>query len=325
MKVTRLIMMVVAAVLGWAESAHATELSIYEIQHTIDADGVSPQDGNIVNCMGGIVVHKSSGSRTRLTLYDPAHPDGWGGIMVKDRYGVGAFADVNVGDWVSFANVEVEDFRGTTFLQYKADNDPSFTIVSANNPLPGPLVVTVDEIAAPLEGADTWIVADHRAEKYEAMLVRLANVSVSDVGYGKAYDNYILQSNAEPNLMCWASDYMNDDSVGIYHPLVEIGQNFCSVAGILEQYAGEADGIYYDYYQLLTRSTEDFTIDQMADLDGDCDVDFADLSLFVDHWQEYGCAEPDWCGGADLTKDHADGTVDMLDVLEFAQHWLQGK
>jgi len=325
MKGTKLMIMIIVTILGPVGSVQASALSIYEIQYTTDANGTSGQHGNLVDCLGGIRIHKSNRSRTKLTLYDPANPDGWGGIMAKDRYGVGAFADVNVGDWVSFTNVEVEDFRGTTFLQYKSENDPNFIIVSTNNPLPRPLAVTVDEIAAPVEGFDAWLVADHNAEKYEAMLIKVIDVNVKDTGYGKAYDNYILQSNADPNLACWASDYMNDDRDGIYHPYIEIGQNFCGVAGVLEQYTTEQYGIYYDYYQLLTTSTEDFTIGQTADFDYDCDVDFVDFSTFARHWLENGCNEPDWCGRADLKRDQPNGIVDTFDLLKFAQHWLEGK
>ncbi len=325
MKRTKLMIMIIVTILGSVGLVQASALSIYEIQYTTDANGTSGQHGNLVDCVGGIVIHKSSSARTKLTLYDPANPDGWGGIMAKDRYGVGAFADVNVGDWVSFTNVEVEDFKGTTFLQYKSENDPNFTIVNTNNPLPKPLAVTVDEIAAPVEGLDAWLVADHNAEKYEAMLIKVIDVYVKDTGYGKAYDNYILESNADPNLACWASDYMNEDRDGIYHPYIEIGQNFCGVAGVLEQYTAEKYGIYYDYYQLLTTSTEDFTIHQTADFDYDCDVDFVDFSTFAGHWLKDGCNEPDWCGRADLTKDQPNGIVDTFDLLKFAQHWLEGR
>ena len=34
--------------------------------------------------------------------------------------------DVNIGDWISFTNVEVEDNRGTTFLQFIGDNNAGF-------------------------------------------------------------------------------------------------------------------------------------------------------------------------------------------------------
>ncbi|MHC4648279.1 MAG: hypothetical protein ACYTBJ_22695 [Planctomycetota bacterium] len=305
------------------KTVEAQALSICEVQYTSDVNGASPRHGSIVDCLGGIVIHKSRPPiRPRLTLYDPNSPHGWGGIIAKDLYSTGAFDDVNVGDWISFTNVEVEDFKGTTFLQYKAELDPNFTIISSANPLPQPLPVGIDEIAAPLEGPNQWVVADHRAEKYEAMLIKVIDVNVTDRGYGKAYDNYVLAGNTDPNLTCWASDYMNDDNIEIYHPYVLVGQNFCSVAGILEQYAAENDGISYDYYQLLTRYTQDFTIEQTADLDDDCDVDFIDFAAFAGHWLQQGCAEPLWCGGADINSSTA---VDEFDLQRFSQNWLEGK
>lgn len=310
-------------ILAFVSALQGEELSIYEIQYTEDVNGTSPQDGNIVNCEGGIVIHKWTGSRTRLTLYDPNYPDSWGGIMVKDRYGVGVFADVNVGDWVSLSKVQVEEFLGTTFLQYKAEHDPNYWIVSRDNPLPEPLTVGVDEIAAPIEGPNQWVVADHNAERYEGMLIKVADVNVVDLGYGKAYDNYVLQSNRDPNFACWASDYMNEDNVAIYHPYVQIGQRFCGVAGILEQYTAEDDGIYYDYYQLLTTTTTDFLMEQYGDLNYDCGVDFFDFAVFGGQWlTDEQCGVPDWCGGADLTQN---GSVDWFDLRDFSQEWLQGR
>jgi len=288
MKRKMVTMIIIITALVFVGSAQAAELSIYEIQYTTDANGTSPQHGNIVDCLGGIVTHKPPTGRPRLIIQDPNYPDDWGAIQVKDLYSTGIFIDVNIGDWISFTNVEVEDNRGTTFLQYIEGNNAGFTIVSTNNPLPKPLVVTVDEIAAPTEDLDSWLVSDYSAEKYEAMLIKVINVNVKDTGYGKAYDNYILASNADPNLTCWASDYMNagKDKGLIYHPNIEPGRNFCGVTGVLEQYTGEQDGIYYDYYQLLTTSTVNFTIEQVADLDGDCDVDFLDFGIFTEHWLE---------------------------------------
>jgi hypothetical protein len=111
----------------------------------------------------------------------------------------------------------------------------------------------------------------------------------------------------------------------IYHPSVERGQRFCGVAGILEQYTGDSEGIYYDYYQLLTRSSEDLVVDQIADIDGDCDVDFVDFGVLAGHWLEAGCSEPGRCGGADLAGDQSEHVVDMFDLLKFTQYWLEGK
>lgn len=275
-------------VLSMIGSVQAAVLSIYDIQYTADPNGESPQNGIILDCTGGIVMHKTPSGKPRLIVQDPAYPDGWGAIQVKDLFGTGIFDDVNVGDWIYLTNVLVEEFKGSTFLQYMEENNAGFEILSSNNKLPKPRVVTIDEIAAPIEGLDTLLVTNHNAEKYEAMLIKVINVNVKDTGYGKAYDNYILASNADPNLICWASDYMNagKDKGLIYHTNIEPGRNFCGVTGVLEQYTGEQDGIYYDYYQLLTTSTEDFTIEQIADLDGDCDVDFLDFGIFTEHWLE---------------------------------------
>ena len=317
---------VITIILGLAGPVRAAELSIYEIQYTADVNGISPQNGNLVDCSGGIVTHKRGGGRPRLVIQDPRYPAGWGAIQVKG-WAYGDFDSTAIGDWVSLTGVSVEDFKGITFLQYRSENDPKLTIVSSNNALPEPLVVTVDEIAAPIEGFDEWLVADHNAESYEAMLIKVINVGVKDTGYGKAYDNYILASGVDPNLTCWASDYMNadKDKGPIYHPYIEIGQNFCGVTGILEQYTAEDDGIYYDYYQLLTISTETFTVEQTADFDDDCDVDLVDFSIFAEHWLQTGCSEPDFCGGADLAKDPPDGAVNAVDLFEFAQYWLEGR
>ncbi|MHC4529174.1 MAG: hypothetical protein ACYS29_14955, partial [Planctomycetota bacterium] len=147
----RVIIMIVVTVFGSAGSARSQALSIYEIQYTTDPNGASPQNGNIVDCLGGIVIHKSPPpTRPRVTLYDPNYPDGWGGIIAKDLDSAGVFDDVNLGEWVSFTNVQVEDFKGTTFLQYTSQNDPNFAVVSTNNPLPRPLMVSADDIAAPV-------------------------------------------------------------------------------------------------------------------------------------------------------------------------------
>jgi len=196
MKKFLFLVVVLIALCGFTRMANADVLSIYDIQYTNDPTGASSYDGSVVDCNGGIVIHIRPGPPAKLTLYDPNYPDAWGGIMVKDPYSIGVFTDVNVGDWVSFYNFTVEEYRGTTFLQYIEPNNPSYTIVSRNNPLPEPVTVRVAQIKAPVEGTLEWAVEDHSAEKYEAMLLKVVDVNVEGKDYGKAEDNYILGRSA---------------------------------------------------------------------------------------------------------------------------------
>ena len=57
-----------------------------------------------------------------------------------------------------------------------------------------------------------------------------------------------------------------------------------------------------------------------GDLEADGDIDIADFGGVVGYWLN-GCAEPDWCGDADIDKS---GTVDIADLLILARRWLWG-
>ncbi|MBN1456434.1 MAG: hypothetical protein JW912_01110 [Sedimentisphaerales bacterium] len=321
----------------WVLPVLGDALTIFDIQYSTDPDGSSPKNGEVIDCVGGVVVHKRIESKPRLILYDPIIRDVnvqgdagcWSAIQVKDWFYYGSFNDVAVGDWVEFYNVTVEEFRGTTFLQYWLDNPddsvPGFTIVSSNNSVPDPVKVNLNEITSPVEdvgGPGDWYVNDHWAEKYESMRLEIKDVVITDMDNGKADDNYTLQSAAElndPNFSCWAADYMNVDKIGDYHPYVEIGQHFCTVRGIFEQYTNLVEG--WDYYQLLTTDTGDFLTTQPADLDGDCDVDLLDYGHFSQYWLAECYSDPNLCGGADIMTDDV---VNTDDLGEFVYYWLDG-
>jgi hypothetical protein len=242
----------------------ARALTIYDIQHVdlgTDPTGTSPYDGSVVDCAGGIVTHIYAGSRPRLMLQDPDYLNGWGAIQVKGWSGDDTFAGVNVGDSISLTNVLVEEHRGTTFLQFGGSlpsgpaPDAQFSVEGTGNSIPAPTVVTLDKIAAPVEGPPgEWYVADHTAELYESMWLTVENVAVTAIDLGKEPDNYNLH-NAAGN--AWASDYMNVDlDYGeLYHDYVHLSSQFVSVTGILEQYQKDDN---WDYYQLMTTCTGDF-------------------------------------------------------------------
>ena len=55
-----------------------------------------------------------------------------------------------------------------------------------------------------------------------------------------------------------------------------------------------------------------------ADINGDNDINYKDFSLFAIEWLNSGCVAPDWCNGADITKN---GDVGIADLLEIALDW----
>jgi hypothetical protein len=328
--VTGLVLMALATSTAWAE-ATTNGLTIYQIQSTtIDGDASYynyATYGQPVDCAGGIVTFIRGGPRPRLLLQDPAYPDGWGGIQVKDMLNVGAFNGVQVGDWVELTNVEVEEYRGTTFLQWYPNNAPTLTVTSSGNPLPPPRLVSVAEIPAPIATSGGWFVPNHDAELYESTRLIVRDVTVTDMCLGKADDNYSLQTPGGQD--CWASDYLNVDSQPQpecwdeeVHPFVAVGQHFCALTGVLEQYTNLSDD--WDYYQLLTFDTPDLGICGDGDSDGDVDAD--DLPRFDECLAGPACAggecnPPAWTSPpADLPLQHClmmdpdyDGDVDLAD------------
>ncbi len=269
--------------------AICADYSIYDLQYQSNPEDLnSPYVGEDVNCIGGIIIHKFPGSNPKVTLYDPNNPDEWGGIAVKDFTETKDFYNaVNIGDWVSLTHTTVEEFKGNTQLMFEGKSD--FMIESTGNDLPEPISIEPNEIVAPVyqTSPEGWLVENHNAEKYEAMLVRVENVVVIEKDLGKAQDNYGLEiyESADPNDLCWAADYMNEEvEEDDYHRFVELGSRFCSVTGIIEQYDGYKNYYEWDYYQLLTTKTGDLKCHTPADLDGDCMVDFSDFAEFSQYW-----------------------------------------
>jgi hypothetical protein len=272
--------------------AAGTDYSIYDLQYQSDPeDSNSPHVGENVNCIGGIITHIFHGNKTKLTIQDPNEPNGWGGIIVKNSFDINpnVFDGVSVGDWISFTNVKVKESYGNTLLEYNSSS--SFIIESSGNALPEYIPLSPNDITAPVyqTSPEGWLVANHNSEKYEAMLVRIENVIVTEKDLGKAVDNYSLEiyDGTGPNDVCWAADYMNKEvEEDDYHRFVDLDNRFCSVTGIIEQYEGydQYAEIYWDYYQLLTTDTGDLKRFTNADLSGDCMVNMVDLAEFCNYW-----------------------------------------
>ena len=245
------------AVLLAAVPTAAAPLSVYDIQYTPAADGASVHDGATVDCLGGVVTHKWAGGKARIYLQDPARTD-WAGIMVKDWTG-SVYAGVQPGDWVSLTNVVVEESRGNTILKFHTDYASGFAVESTGHAVPAPVVVSPLAIAAPVEGPPgEWNVANHAAERYEHMWLKVEGVTVAGMDLGHVADNYILRDAGGAE--CWASDYMNVD-VGAdgYDHQVAAGAGFDNVTGIFEQYTHLPS--YWDHYQIVTTKTGDLVPD----------------------------------------------------------------
>lgn len=226
----------------------AAELSIYDIQSNTTNGDATIYHGQIHNVVGGIVTHIWHGFNDRVYLYDPAHST-WNAIVVKDGEGGELANHVQLGDWVRFDNIYIEEFRGTTFLQYRRAQAPNvaFQVVSQGHPLAVPVVLTAADLRVPVNHA--------ASEPYESMLVRLDGVTVGQKGLGKAGDNYELWQG---NDAAWGTDYMNIDAGGPYDPRIVPGAFLQSISGIVEQYTHPSQG--WDYYQLCTRFAADIVV-----------------------------------------------------------------
>jgi hypothetical protein len=231
------ILLIAAVCCAAIAGAEATPLTIYEIQYTTDPSGDSPYKDQTADCSGGIVINKWAGGRTKLTLYDPSNPDGWGGIIVKTP-GT-EFDGIQVGDWVSFTGVLIEERSGNTQLSYELTS--GISVVSTGNILPDAIDITASAFG----------------EQYESMRVKVSDVEITAMDLGVYGDNYNLQNG---NGDYWASDYMNVEAGGPYHSYVSVGATFESVSGIIEhKISGE-----WDYYQLLTTGTSDFIVPEQG-------------------------------------------------------------
>jgi len=242
----------IVAVLATAGAAQA--LTIGDVQQCdASTSWLSPHDGQTVDVAGGVVTYVAAppGKRTpRVVIQDPTLST-WAGIEIKIFDGT-LGQGVQLGDRVDLTNVVVDESsstRGTTYLLFDATAYGSgFTVLGSGHAV-APTVVSASVLGAGDLSADPAA-----AEKYEGMLLSIADATVGDRDLGSHADNYALNT---PAGTCWASDYLNvdRDSAAKYHPRTVTGAQFDAVVGVLEQYKKDSSG--YDYYQLLTRSGAD--------------------------------------------------------------------
>jgi len=93
-----------------------------------------------------------------------------------------------------------------------------------------------------------------------------------------------------------------------------------AVCGI-KSVPGISGGVDLDLFNGDMSRLNTFMIGLDADIDKDGMVNFVDYTLLALRWRDSNCVEPNWCSGADLNKS---GSVDLFDLAEFAELWLEG-
>jgi hypothetical protein len=87
---------------------------------------------------------------------------------------------------------------------------------------------------------------------------------------------------------------------------------------------GECNVGFYEYNDYTTSWTEPnylitFSNVPTRDLNSDDVVNFLDFAIFASKWNDADCNDPNWCQGADIDRD---GNVDYNDLSLFVEYWL---
>lgn len=151
---SRYIMIILLSLLMGGLSAQ-TVLSCYDIQYTMEPDGISPYLDQEVTVQGIVSGTGFNGNRYYITD-ETGGP--WSGLFIYNNSNLPA-----LGDLVRITGT-VDEYYGLTELV----DVTSFQVISQNNPLPEPSVVST----ATLAGA---------AEAWESVLVQIQNASVTQL------------------------------------------------------------------------------------------------------------------------------------------------
>ncbi|MDP8220493.1 MAG: FlgD immunoglobulin-like domain containing protein [Candidatus Stygibacter frigidus] len=206
--------------------------TVYDIQYTTDPSGDSPMMGQIVTVSGIVTATNwySSGNANRFFISDPEGGE-WHGVFVFNYDYI-----VEIGDEVE-VTAEVQEYFGFTELS----NVTAVTILSSDNPVPDPIVVTTADLAM--------------TEAYEGVLVQVNEVAVTadPDNYGQAY------------IDDGSGECQTDDAMYSYDPA--LGNEYAYIIGIVDY--------TYDEYGLNPRSNMDIgaagepgSIEGMVELDG---------------------------------------------------------
>jgi len=114
-------------------------------------------------------------------------------------------------------------------------------------------------------------------------------------GRHNQYEEFIFEPRLEPGISQSILDELEAQDIHLIYAYKTWGENYIITT------------LSYDELPFLA-----------GDIDNDGNVDFLDFAHLASRWLEEAC---DDCGGADFTGE---GTVNMDDLWEFAQNWLEG-
>lgn len=80
----------------------------------------------------------------------------------------------------------------------------------------------------------------------------------------------------------------------------------------------ETTVIEYTYDEVGNRNRRVSTL--IADTSIDGSVNFQDFAIVAARWLDEGCAEPDWCQGADINRNTV---VGFEDLIQLTHQWLE--
>ncbi len=136
----------------------------------------------------------------------------------------------------------------------------------------------------------------------------------TDASYTVAYSNVEHGFDGEGNMN--ETPWFVDPANGDYRLL---GISPCINRGDPDYVAAEGD-VDIDGVRRVIYGRVDMGAYETASADSvrDGEINMHDLASLASNWSAQGCAEPGWCGWADLTLD---GIVDFDDLAQFAGEW----
>jgi hypothetical protein len=150
---------------------------------------------------------------------------------------------------------------------------------------------------------------------------------LDDLSFGASATFSCIEQNAAGQGNVWSNPLFVDNSgsdlrLKADSPCIDAGNNLyietaSDMTGNPRIFDGNGDGTATVDMGAYERQC---VTNPACDISYDCDVNFMDYALLAGQWMQSDCVAPYWCMGADFDKN---GSVDNMDLLTFAEHWLE--